>query len=177
MCSGQQSKGSSYRHQSKGWEWNQWGGTEIISRQLHPWKNQYWGLCLSAGMCRWRHHGFRSVGMCFLRVFFFFSLNHSCWCENQVGSVKANSCYILGRQGGKCVVCLEFGSSLMLFMAAKCCSCSGGFVPLHWHFNRVFFFSHTQFFYCHQNVLLGPAVQRVSLLKNADNKNAGNATS
>lgn len=137
-CSGQQSKGSSYRRWSKGWGWNQWGGTAIICGLLHPWKNQlqYWGLCVwvqgCVGGCTmdWDPSGCASSEF----SFFFFLLNHSCWCENQVGSVKANSCYILGRQGGKCVVCLEFGSSLMLFMAAKCCSCSGGFVSLHWHF-------------------------------------------
>lgn len=136
-CSGQHSKGSSYRRWSKGWGWNQWGGTAIICGQLHPWKNQlqYWGLCVwvqgCVGGCTmdWDLSGCASS-----EFSFFFSLNRSCWCENQVGSVKANSCYILGRQGGKCVVCLEFGSSLMLFMAAKCCSCSGGFVSLHWHF-------------------------------------------
>lgn len=132
-------------------------------------------VCLSAGMCRWMHHGLRAVGMCFLRVFFFFSLNRSCWCENQVGSVKANSCYILGRQGGKCVV-WNLG-------LAWCCLWQPSAVPVLGVlylctdiFNRVFF-SHTQLFYCHQNVFLGPALQRASLLKNADNKNAGNATS
>lgn len=65
----------------------------------------------------------------FPESFLLFFLNYLCWCEKQVGSIKANSCYILGRKGGNYVVGLEFGSSLMLFMAAKCCSCSGGFVP------------------------------------------------
>lgn len=62
-------------------------------------------VCVSAEL-RMRH----PLGSaCFLNVsstfsfffsVFFFPLNYSCWCEKQVGSVKANSCYILSRKGG-----------------------------------------------------------------------------
>lgn len=67
--------------------------------------------------------------MCFLQAFLSFFQNHLSWCEKQVSSAKANSRCILGRKGEKYVVCLEFGSSLVLFMAAKGCAYSGGFVP------------------------------------------------
>lgn len=67
--------------------------------------------------------------MCFPKVFFsFFEITRVAVKSKSVQLRPTHVIFWVGREGNN-VVCLEFGSSLMLFMAANCCSCSGGFVP------------------------------------------------
>lgn len=79
-------------------------------------------------------------------------LNHLHWCEKQVSSVKANSWYILGRKGGKYVVCLEFGFSWVLWQPGAVPVLEGLYLfsPRFWN---VVGFLHASL-HCWENVVL-----------------------
>lgn len=162
----------------------------MICGQLHALKThfQYWGICewvqSSVGGCTigWAWSGCVSWKVSFL--------NHLCWCEKQVSSVKANSWYILGRKGGKYVVCLEFGFSCFLWQLSAVpvleglylfsphflnlvCWVFGVFLGFLW----VFFFTYILLLLRKRSSLSAACSRRASVLKNADNRNTGNATS